>query len=113
MRAQHRRAPSEANPESGTEPNPSEEADESGEPAADPAASLEISLNGEAVHVDRDTTVGELRETADIGTEEVFTHRSNDGIEALTDDDVVSDHVGDGDEIRTQPMADSEVFGAR
>lgn len=73
----------------------------------------EVSLNGETVDIGRDTTVGELRETAEIGTDEVFTHRSPDGIEALTDDDVIADHVADGGEIQTQPIADSEVFGAR
>ncbi|KPN29252.1 hypothetical protein SY89_03486 [Halolamina pelagica] len=43
----------------------------------------------------------------------MFTYRSPDGIEALTDDDVVADYVDDGGEIQTQPMGDSEVFGAR
>lgn len=83
------------------------------ETEADTTVLSEVSLNGESVDIDPDTTVGELRERAGIGSAEVFTHRSPDGIEALTDDDVVGDHIDEGDEIQTQPIADSEVFGAR
>jgi len=72
-----------------------------------------VLLNGESVNIHPDTTVGELRESEGIGSEAVFTYRSPDGIEALTDDDVVADYVDDGGEIQTQPMGDSEVFGAR
>lgn len=72
-----------------------------------------VSLNGEPVSIRQDTTVGELRESEGVGSEAVFTYRSPDGIEALTDDDVVADYVDDGGEIQTQPMGDSEVFGAR
>jgi hypothetical protein len=91
----------------------SDTADAASGSAADGTTSREVSLNGESVDIDPDTTVGELRETEGIGSEEVFTYRSSDGIEALTDDDVVADHVADGGEIQTQPIAHSEVFGAR
>jgi hypothetical protein len=80
---------------------------------ADAAESRRVSLNGETVEIDPETTVSDLRETSGIGSEAVFTYRSPGGIEALTDDDVVADHVADGGEIQTQPIADSEVFGAR
>ena len=119
---QHLRAASEQTLETQAEAAPDEEtAASDGPDTADAAsgteigatASHEVSLNGESLDIDPDTTVGELRETAGIGSEEVFTYRSSDGIEALTDDDVVADHVPDGGEVQTQPIADSEVFGAR
>lgn len=122
MIEQRLRATSEQTLESQAEAAPDEEtAASDGPDTADAASGTEtgatagrtVSLNGESIDVGPDTTVGELRETEGIGSEEVFTYRSPDGIEALTDDDVVADHVADGGEIQTQPMADSEVFGAR
>lgn len=108
--------------ESQDEPTPDEEGDRSSVTASadasdgtgsDPRQTQEVSLNGELIDVEPDTTVGELREIAGIASEEVFTYRSPDGIEALSEGDVVANHVSEGGEIQTQPIADSEVFGAR
>lgn len=78
---------------------------------SDGTGSRDVLLNGEPVEIGPDTTAGELREAVGVGSEAVFTHRSPDGINALTDDDVIARHVDDGAEIQTQPLADSEVFG--
>lgn len=72
----------------------------------------EVSLDGAPVAIGAETTVGELRETADVGDDQVFTYRSSDGIAALADDDVVAEHVEEGGRIHTQPLADTEVFGS-
>ncbi|MCU4744194.1 hypothetical protein [Natronoglomus mannanivorans] len=71
----------------------------------------EISLDGAAVVIDAETTAGELREAEVVSDQQVFTYRSPDGIEALADDDVVAEHVEEGGQIHTQPLADTEVFG--
>lgn len=107
---QHRPESGEQTPEAQDESSP-DDPDASSGPEPDPPEVCEVSINGEIVAIEPDTTVGELRETVGIGSENVFTYRSPDGIEALTDGDVVANHVDDGDEIQTQPIADSEVFG--
>lgn len=116
------REASEHASETQDEPTPDEEGDRSSVTASADASdgkgsgsrqTQEVSLNGELIDFEPDTTVGELREIAGIASEEVFTCRSPDGIEALSEGDVVANHVSDGGEIQTQPIADSEVFGAR
>lgn len=99
--------------EEGDRPSTTASADASDGTGSDSRQTHEVSLNGELVNVEPDTTVGELRERTGIASQEVFTYRSPDGIEALSEGDVVANHVSDGGEIQTQPIADSEVFGAR
>ncbi|TKX64098.1 MULTISPECIES: hypothetical protein [Halorubrum] len=92
-----------------TEGETSEEEDD--RPQENTDSATELHVNGSSVQVESEQTAGELREMVGIDSGEVFTHRSGDGIQALSDGDVLTEHVEDGAELHTQPLADSLVFG--
>lgn len=78
----------------------------------DAAQQISVIVDGEPVDVESGTSVGELRDRAGVSEESVLTYRSEGGIEALTDDEVVSDVVEEGTALWAQPLSDGEVFGS-
>ncbi|RKD86229.1 hypothetical protein [Halopiger aswanensis] len=70
-----------------------------------------VQLEGQEIPIESDMTAAELKNEANVDDDAVLTYRDEDGIESLNDDDVVAEHVDDGQEIQAQPLADDGVFG--
>lgn len=76
-------------------------------------APFTVVVDGQSVQVDTETTVTELGRAIDAGEDAVFTYRTEDGVEALSGEETLSEAVAEGTELWTQPLGDGEVFGDR
>ncbi len=104
--------------ESDTRPSGSSGTDGRNAPADENRDTTELvsyRLEGEEILVPEGTAASTLKRDHDISDAAVLTFRDEDGegIDALNDDDVVTDRVPPETELHVQPLAESEVFGRR
>lgn len=69
----------------------------------------QVTVDGEEVTVDEDTSVGQLKDAVGAADSDIATYRDGDQLKALSDQDTV-DEVPDGSTVSFQP-AEGEIFG--
>lgn len=71
----------------------------------------QLSVDGEEVNIDDETTVGELKNAFGAADSDIATYRDEESgdLQALSDNDTVSD-LPDGSTVSFQP-AEGEIFG--
>ena len=72
-----------------------------------------ITVDNQEIPVEGDTTATELKERASLDDDAVLTYRGENGFESLNDEDRVTNHVDDGAQLTSQPLAGDNVFGER
>ena len=72
-----------------------------------------VRLDGESIAVPTEMTTAELKQAQNLPEESVLTCRGEDGFVAINSGSVVAEEVAPGTELRSQPLAGSEVFGRR
>ncbi|MDB2287083.1 hypothetical protein SAMN06266787_11616 [Halorubrum ezzemoulense] len=70
-----------------------------------------VTVENQEIPIEDDTTAAELKEQAELDENAVLTYRGEDGFESLNDDDVVAEHVDEGEQLNPQPLAEDNVFG--
>lgn len=72
-----------------------------------------VTVDGQEIPIEEDTTAAELKEQASLDENAVLTYRGEDGFESLNDDDIVAEHVDSDTQLTPQPLADDNVFGGQ
>ena len=72
---------------------------------------MTITHNGEEYPITSDTTAAELKEEIGLDDDHRLSFRGDNGAETLNEDDVIADHVDEGQEISTIPVNGGRMFG--
>lgn len=70
-----------------------------------------VFIDGEPITIDKETTVADLKDVVDAPDDDVLTYRDGQKLKALTDRQVVADHVADGAKAGFRPAGKQDLFG--
>ena len=72
---------------------------------------LVITYDGEEYPITSDATANDLKEELGLSEDHRLSFRGENGTETLNDDDVLADHIDDGQEISAVPINGGRMFG--
>jgi hypothetical protein len=72
---------------------------------------MTITYDDEEYPITNDTTTAELKEELGLDEDHRLSFRGESGTETLNNDDVIADHVDDGQAISTVPVNGGRMFG--